>query len=245
MIQLSDRLNKLASYVKKGDRVADIGTDHGYIPIYLKQMKIADYIIATDMREGPLGKMQGNLERFLKGNTTGIEMRKGDGLSVLSPYEVDSVIIAGMGGMLMMEILSEEIGKVKTYKQLILQPRNAQEKLRKWLIVNGFEVNDEVLVREGKFIWEILVASPVEYAIVPMTEEQYYDIGEHLIRKKDPLLREFVQNKIRSEENLLNQLALSEKQDASEKREEIRKKIAYLRRIFAHECENEGLDQSD
>ena len=160
MVKLSRRLMRLADEVKTGDRVADIGTDHGLLPIFLYENKRASQVILCDINEGPLEKARQNINARGAGGIT--DIRLGDGLEPLKPAEADTVIIAGMGGQLMIDILSKDIEKAKTYARLVLQPRNAPEKLRRWLIFCGFSIINESLVREGKYICEVITAVPDE-----------------------------------------------------------------------------------
>jgi len=152
MIKLSERLKLIADQVEPGERVADIGTDHGYIPIYLKENKISDIAIMADISEGSLAKAK---ENALEG-----DFRLGSGISVLEPAEVDCVIIAGMGGLLITEILGADISLSRSFKKYVLQARNRVGELRKWLIGNDFSIEKNLLVREGKAICEIIVAKP-------------------------------------------------------------------------------------
>ena len=121
----------------KGNRIADIGTDHAYIPIYLVENDLAEYVIA-----GLLGLQ-------------GIHSGFGSGLSVIEKGEVDTVIIAGMGGQLISEILSADTEKARECN-LVLQPMNAQYELRKYLITNGFSITDEDIAIEGFKVYNIM-----------------------------------------------------------------------------------------
>ena len=136
-----------------GKTIADIGTDHAYIPIYLIQNKLADYVIASDVRQGPVNIAKENIE---KNNLTDkIEVRFGSGLSVLKEYETDTIIIAGMGGQLISEIISADINLARNSK-LVLQPMNAQYELRKYLIENDFKITNEDIAVEGFKVYNIM-----------------------------------------------------------------------------------------
>ena len=246
-VQLSDRLLALAGYVRKGERVADIGTDHGLLPIYLKQNGISDCIIAGDVNQGPLEKMAGNLERHLSGDWEGIQMRLGSGLDILEPGEADCAIIAGMGGRLMIEILEDSMETARSLKRLILQPRNAQDTLRKWLLFHGFTIEDETLVRERKYIWEILEVQPLPpeallFQNPAEQEREQYDIGYELIRKKDPLLYDFIEQKAGIEQEILDGAKRSDLESAVLQRQISEKKIAIFRRIQKDVCRSERID---
>ena len=147
-MKLTNRLRAIASKVKTQSIVADIGTDHAYIPVFLVAHSISNKVIACDINEGPLQRannhiIQNNLQYK-------IETRLGSGLKVIKPNEVDTVIIAGMGGVLITEILQESVDIIKTVKRLILQPMVGQEVVRAWLNKNGYIIIDEELSKEDR-----------------------------------------------------------------------------------------------
>ncbi|NLC52170.1 MAG: SAM-dependent methyltransferase, partial [Firmicutes bacterium] len=148
-MRLSDRLNTIASYIKKGESIADIGTDHALLPIFLWKKGICKKIIISDINEGPLEKARANINRLCP--DMDVDIRKGSGIETLLNNEVDTVIIAGMGGLLIIDILGYDINKARSFGRYILQPRNASDKLRVWLYKNNFDIIDERLVQEGKF----------------------------------------------------------------------------------------------
>ena len=133
MIKLSERLECIANRIDKGETVADIGTDHGYLPIYLWENKISPKVIMADISKGSLQKAKDNCK--LSQPDFDFDCRLGDGLEVLKPHEVDTVVMAGMGALLIIEMLEWDIIKTRTYKKFILQPRNNLGELVKWLKV--------------------------------------------------------------------------------------------------------------
>ncbi len=136
-----------------GAKIADIGTDHAYIPIYLVENGISKSAVAGDVCEGPVNIAKANVE---KNNLSDkIEVRLGSGLSVIEKGEVDTIIVAGMGGVLISEIIDADIEKARECK-LVLQPMNAQYDLRKYLIKNGFTITDEDLAVEGFKVYNIM-----------------------------------------------------------------------------------------
>lgn len=136
-----------------GIKIADIGTDHAYIPIYLIQNNMAEYVIAGDVRKGPVDIAKANVEK--NNLSKKIEVRLGSGLSVLKKGEADTVIIAGMGGQLISEIIDADIEIARECK-LVLQPMNAQYELRKYLIFNNFKITDEDIAIEGFKVYNIM-----------------------------------------------------------------------------------------
>lgn len=162
MVKLSDRLRRMAECVKPGEATADIGTDHGLLPIFLYENKRSSRLILCDINGGPLKKAEENVNRFLgEGLFVGpFSLRLGNGLSTVDPGEVQAVIIAGMGGILISDILQANIKKARSFTRLILQPRNHSPELRQWLYKRKFEIYQEFLVREGIYICEVICARP-------------------------------------------------------------------------------------
>jgi len=145
-LKLVGRLAALAELVPRGSRVADIGTDHAYLPIELVQEHIVASAIAGDVHLGPWKAAKEHVDAL--GLTQRISVRLGDGITVLSPGEVDVVIIAGMGGQTIIEILIGKPEVTKSLKRLILQPMVAANTVRSWLNENQWGVVDERLVQE-------------------------------------------------------------------------------------------------
>ena len=155
-MKLTDRLLKIADLVTKGKKIADIGTDHGYIPVYLLNKGHVDFAILADVNKGPLENARSEVRH--NNLTDKVDLRLGSGIEVLNENEVDEVIIAGMGGILISELLEAKKSVAHNLDKLILQPMQAQDELRKYLLNNGYEILDEVLVKEDFRIYEIIVA---------------------------------------------------------------------------------------
>lgn len=200
-MKLSKRLSAIASYVNKNDVVADIGTDHGYIPIYLIENKICNKVIAADVSKPSLEKTISYVSDL--GLENQISTRHGDGLQVIRPNEVDTVIIAGMGGVLITKILERSIDVVKTVDNFIFQAMIGTEEIRKYIDENDFYIEDETLVyEEGKY-YEVIFAKRGK-KIKKM--DKFYEIGHKLIEKKDPLLLDFINHKIQYNQNIIDNL---------------------------------------
>ncbi len=157
MTELSRRLQKIADRIDNGKTMADIGTDHGFLPIYLIENDISPFVVMTDVSRPSLMKGSENLD-MLGADRSRARFRVGDGISVLDIGEVDTVVIAGMGGMLIRDIMSADFELTCSFRKYILQPRKRQGHLRKWLLENGFTIIHEDLVEEGRFIPEIITA---------------------------------------------------------------------------------------
>lgn len=138
-----------------GKKIADIGTDHAYIPIYLIENNLSDYVIAGDIRIGPAEIAKSNIINHNLSDK--IEIRLGSGLSILNKNEIDTIIIAGMGGQLIIEIIDADLELARTCK-LVLQPMNAQYELRKYLIKNNFKITNEDISVEGFKVYNIINA---------------------------------------------------------------------------------------
>lgn len=141
MLKLKPRLNMAAQMVRRGSRLADIGTDHAYLPASLILDGAIPCAIAADLRKGPLENAQATVESY--GIAEKVNLRLSDGLKCIDPSEVDDIVIAGMGGILISEILEAAPWVKDKNIQLILQPQSHDEVLRKWLWDNGFEITKE------------------------------------------------------------------------------------------------------
>lgn len=151
---LTPRLNTITEYIHT-KTVADIGTDHAYIPIHIVQNNISEHVIATDLRKGPLLIAENNIRK--NGLSDKIELRLGSGLSPVKCNEVETFIIAGMGGELITNILKEDKFKAENAECLILQPMNSQDMLRKWLAENNFFIIKEDLAVEEYKVYNIFI----------------------------------------------------------------------------------------
>ena len=175
---ITPRLEAIIKHVS-GKKIADIGTDHAYIPIYLTENGLADCVIASDINKGPLLIAEDNIKN--RGLTEKTETRLGGGLSVLKEGEADTIIIAGMGGILISEILDAGLEVAKKSK-LILQPMNAQYELRKYLLSHGFKITNEDIAVEGFKVYNIIEAEKGE--MPPFETDFEYQIPKYLTNHK-------------------------------------------------------------
>ncbi|CAK7071310.1 class I SAM-dependent methyltransferase [Tissierella sp.] len=200
-MKLSERLLTLANLVPKNSIVADIGTDHGYIPAYLIENKISKKVIGTDISKGSLDKIIEYVKEL--GFEDKIDSRLGDGLEVIKPYEVDTVIISGMGGLLIRDILEKHKEISNSIIDFILQPMVAAKELRQYLIENNFEIIKEELVKEENKYYEIIHAKKGKTFI---EKEIYYEISPILIQNKHPLLKEYIEVKMIAAKKILKEI---------------------------------------
>lgn len=182
-LPISKRLLCCASMVQSGSRVADIGTDHGYLGIYLLQSGAARHVIACDLRKDPLENARRNAKLF--GVDGAMELRLSDGLEKILPDEVDTVVMAGMGGDLIQKILSQCPWRKREGLQFILQPQSAGNVLRRWLCEDGFEIQREEPVQDGHFLYTVMELRQGEPS--PLTPGTEY-ASPALLASKSPLV---------------------------------------------------------
>ena len=185
-IPLSKRLLACAQMVAPGSCVADVGTDHGYLAIWLLKNGGAAHVIACDLREQPLASARANAVRF---STEGIEFRLSDGLAKIAPGEVNTVVCAGMGGDLIAMILDAAPWLRDARYTLILQPQSAGQALRQYLSVHGFAIDREALAQDGHFLYTVLRAR--KGTMPPLTPGQQY-ASPQLLREGGALLPKYL-----------------------------------------------------
>lgn len=189
MITLSKRLEAVASMVSPGRRVVDVGTDHAYIPMYLVEKGVAECAVAGDVNAGPCDIARTHI--LGKGLDSKITVCLSNGLEDIAVTKDDSVVIAGMGGLLMKEILARSTDKILGVRELILQPQSEIGELRRYLWNQGLFIADEDAVFEdGKFYFIMKVypgqKSPVSYSDIQL------EYGPVLLDKRHPVLKEYL-----------------------------------------------------
>lgn len=220
-MKLTKRLEKIASLVSKNIVLADIGTDHGYIPISLLESGVIKEAILSDINKGPLNNAREEIKRRKLEDFT--DLRLGSGVSILKANEVDEIIIAGMGGILISQIIEDGFEVCKSAEKLILQPMQAPEELRKYLYENGFEIIDEHIVNEEFRIYEIIEAKFSERKRI-IKDEIYYEFPEKLIERKEPLIKELIEKKIRECDSILEKIGNVEGDSIEKRKFEVCKK---------------------
>lgn len=192
-MELSKRLNWIVGKLEKSNIIMDVGTDHGYIPIYLVKNNIASKVIASDINKDPLKKAE--INALLDGVRDKIELRLGGGLQPLKNKEAEAVIIAGMGGNLIRDILEHDLNKVKNLDYLILQPAQNPEVLREYLYTNNYEILEEDLcLDEGKYYEIFKVRYKIGNAL--RLDDIYYEVSPMLLKNKNLLLKDYIEYKI-------------------------------------------------
>ncbi len=156
MKELGVRLSAVAARIREGARVADIGTDHALLPVWLLQNGRCPAAVASDIGEGPAAAARRTVSGA--GLESAISVRVGDGLASLLPDEADDIVIAGMGGETIAEILSAAPWVADARYRLVLQPMSKPERLRRFLAENGFEIIEEDVVAEGERLYIVMTA---------------------------------------------------------------------------------------
>jgi tRNA (adenine22-N1)-methyltransferase len=237
-VKLPERLLRIASYVPQSSLVADIGTDHALLPVYLAQQGICSKIIATDLRAGPLDSARSNVSLFSMWKQ--VDLRQGDGLEIIQPGEVKVIIIAGMGGVKINEILGRAGEVLQQTDRLVLQPSAGAGQVRRWLLGNGWVLVDEDLVIDDERFYEIVVAErsgaegkrPQE-AGPDDDGDPLLEVGPKLLEKKHPLLAAYLAKQIEDMESVLIALRRAQTPAARQRRQEWAGRIAFFKSIVA------------
>ena len=252
-LKLTDRMQVIADLAGDGEIVADIGTDHGYIPLWLLINGRCSDVILADVNQGPLDRAAANAAVYLKhddADTPELDMRLGSGIEVLENGEADTVIIAGMGGMLIRDILSHDIAKTRSLKKLILQPRNNSAELRRWICsdLRDFTIVKERVVKEGKKYSEILCAvknervteddaGRVERAAairdtLGISEDISLEIPCMYLADADDTVRDYLEKRVQVEERIINSIKESGRNEASERQLALtEKRLEYIKKM--------------
>lgn len=224
-----NRLECIKSMVTKCKTAADIGTDHGYVAEMLLNDNTCEKVIATDLNEGPLNRA---IEYLTSKNINlKCDFRLGSGLTVLNDNEADAIVIAGMGGELIADILETSKSIAKEVSQLILQPMTTAEKLRRYLYENGFKIIDEKIVKEYHHYYFIIKAEP---GTSELQDEIYYEFSRHLIEKKDTLMIEYMDKILNINENIIYSLEKTNNKEYNEKISTLKQKNNKIRELMTN-----------
>lgn len=228
-MELSKRLQGVADLVTSGNRVADVGCDHAYMSIYLVKHKNSPYVLAMDVNEGPLKRADDNIVRY--GCQDLIKTRSSNGLERLEIGEVDTVIMAGMGGMLTVEILSQDINITKSIKELVLQPQSDMDKVRRLLSDISYSIVEEDMVLEDGKYYVMMKAVPnntVKESSYELSHREHEFYGRMLLESKHPVLKAFLNKERNKCKRIINNLKDNLKAEAQVRREEIILKLEVI-----------------
>lgn len=229
---LSKRLQAVANLVPKSQVVADIGCDHAHVAIYLMQNHIAGKVIACDVNKGPLAAAENNIREA--GLLELIETRLSDGMSSLGKYEADAVIIAGMGGPLMMNIVSHGLDRLRDGTALVLQPQSEIAAFRHFLYENGLDIQSENMIFEDGKYYPIIMAkfcagTAGTFSYDDATEGDY-EYGKLLIENRNKKLFGYLEREHEQLKEIRDNLTTNGTSEKVTKRlNEVDKKIALNR----------------
>ena len=220
-MSLTPRLEAVKNAVPDCACVLDAGTDHAYVPIALVKEGRCSRAIASDINKGPLARAKNHIEK--EGLPEKIETRLGSGLSVVKPGEVQAAVLAGMGGVLIAQLLEENPAVVQSVSHFVLQPMNAQDYLRHYLHKNRFCIEDEYFAAEDKKIYVIL---KVSHGTETYDKECYYHIGKRLFEKYrgQPILAAYLDRRIAEYRKMVDGLRKAERRDEE--------RIGYLEQLI-------------
>ncbi len=234
IVSLSKRLESIVELAGHGDTLCDVGCDHAHVPIRLLQNGQFRKAIGMDVIEGPLGKARGNLELY--GMTDDVELRLSDGLDAFQEGEADTLVVTGMGGTLMRGILLREPDKTRSFNALVLGPQSDPDKVRAAVRELGFSLEDERLIYEdGKYYPVLRAVVAAQHSTDPqqrrepdlqgfrsagpalfppeipekLCREAEDLFGPVLLRRRDPVLREFLVRRIAVLEKIMNSVSLA------------------------------------
>lgn len=229
-MELSKRLLTVASMVTEGNFLVDVGTDHGFLPIYLMKQKKIPGALAMDVNPGPLSRAQEHIQAYgLEGY---IKTRLSDGLKRMEPGEGDTLVLAGMGGGLMLRILEEGKEATASFKELILQPQSEIDMVRKELEQRGLQVIEEDMVLEDGKFYPVM---KLVWGIDSYNSEIEYQYGRILLRKKHPVLKQFLENEKTLYTGIMEKLEQQLKVEVTE---------AVTRRLDEVKCELLQIEQA-
>lgn len=226
-MNISRRLNRLAELVTEGSRLADVGTDHGYVPLCLCREKKIPSAIAMDINKGPLERAKSHIAEA--GLTAYIETRLSDGLHELQGGEADTVLIAGMGGALMVRILSEGEPALIGVRELVLQPQSEIGDVRRWLGSHGWHIiKEDILLDEGKYY-------PM-FKAVPGEAEDYteaeYRFGKLEMQESPEVLADFLRKRLEVNRQIAAGLPENGEERIAARRAEVAAEIRLLTEVL-------------
>lgn len=227
--KLSQRLKVVADFVPQNSRVADIGSDHAYLPVYLMKQKQIEFGIASEVAKGPLDNAIQEIKA--EGLSDRIDTRLADGLLSVQPEDkIDCVTIAGMGGTLIKNILENGKSHLSGNELLILQPNVGEDRLRTCLMNNQYEISDETILREDGHTYEIIVAKktdePVKYT------EQEIKFGPFLLKQHSDVFVEKWENEIERIEMVIDQMSLAKHDKPVDKINSMKKEIEEIKEVL-------------
>jgi tRNA (adenine22-N1)-methyltransferase len=245
MVVLSKRLAQIAENVPSGSKLADIGSDHALLPVFLAQKGIIVSAVAGELNPGPYAAA---VKQVVEAELQDIiAVRQGDGLAVIEPGEANVITIAGMGGQLIVQILTQGISKLGNVTRLVLQPNVGEEAVRRWLVAHGWFLTAEYILQEDGKTYEVLTAERVEDADhlnrtlfedknvsgTLIHSDLFYAMGPYLLQQADPIWIRKWQDELLKLQRVVEQLSQSQQTSAIDRQQEIRHVIAEVKEVLA------------
>lgn len=247
MVNLSKRLLAVAGLAGSCKTAADVGTDHGYIPVHLVLAQKAERAIAMDVNKGPLRRAEEHILQY--GLEHQIETRLSDGLAALEPGEADVIVVAGMGGALMQRILAQGQETARKAVRLVLQPQSEVMAFRQFLFAGGYQITAEDMVLEDGKYYPVIAAqyagSGKNAASFCFAQENQYQehaagqthrvackFGPVLLRQSHPVLKQFLLRQQQQKQKILEQLQANARQDITGRRQELLEELEDIRAAF-------------
>ena len=229
--KLSRRLETVVSFIPEGSRIADIGSDHAYLPCYAVEKGIAVSGIAGEVAEGPYQSAVKQVKYSQLEDV--ISVRKGDGLEVITPNETDCITIAGMGGALIASILEEGKDKLAGVSRLILQPNVGAIAIRKWLLENGWELKGERILEEDNKIYEVLAADKGEVQAPYQHMDSEMLLGPFLLKEKSPVFTRKWEQELKQWKAIIEKMKKAEDSpQLQERKAQIQSKINIVQEVL-------------
>lgn len=224
-LKLSMRLMAVANEVPVGSTVADIGSDHAYLPCYLCLKGRIRYAVAGEVAEGPFSSALSQVHTL--GLEDFISVRRGDGLEILKPDEVGTIVIAGMGGKLIRNILQQGKEKLTNVQRLVMQPNVASDLVRHWLAENGWELKKESILEEDGQTYEVLVSERGDgYRPYRDLGDTGFLYGPFLMMEKNDAFQKKWKAELQKWRIINRQMARADETEAiAERRKQMKKKI--------------------
>lgn len=225
-MKLSKRLEMVASFVERGSRIADIGTDHGYLPIALIERGVSPGAIAMDIGQGPLARAKEHV--LACGMEDKIELRLSDGLAELKPGEADTVVIAGMGGELVLHILEQGKALWESTGAFVLSPQSELDKVRIYLEKNGFSIAREAMIAEDGKFYTVMLAKRGRMSI---DRPAHYLYGKYLIKARDSVLALYLEKEKARMKAILQELEGQETIKVQEARKKLLCELGWIKEV--------------
>ena len=205
MIKISKRLTMAASLINDGNVLADVGTDHGYVPIYLVEQGKIQRAVAMDINKGPLERAKAHIAQY--GMEQYIETRLSDGVEALAVGEADTLLIAGMGGGLVIHILTAGREVCQGAKALVLQPQSELERVRYFLTEEGYVTDAEEMTEEdGKYYPMMRVHYEPQRKNIKGKKQVFFIYGQMLLENRHPVLHQFLEKEQKVYQGILENL---------------------------------------